>query len=182
MKPNLSQHYSLTVPSPWGGFLLQSNEKVLLSLKFPGQKKNTEEKNTKKKNAGKKSNAKSDKSLPVCLTEAAYLLAKYFQGEKVHLSKLKINDETYTPFQRDVIKELLKTKPGKTLAYGELAVKAGHGRAARAVGSVMSSNPLPIVIPCHRVVCADGSLGNYTCGTAWKKRLLELEKAQSTRK
>ena len=66
---------------------------------------------------------------------------------------------------------------GETLSYGELAAKVGNPGAARAVGTVMSSNPLPLVIPCHRVLGAGGCLGGYSArqGVAMKRRLLEME-------
>lgn len=67
---------------------------------------------------------------------------------------------------------------GQTISYGELATLAGSPRAARAVGSACATNPLPIVIPCHRVVKADGSMGQYTGGVRIKEKLLRLEQGE----
>ena len=93
------------------------------------------------------------------------------------LKKIQKLDLTgYTPFQLKVYAALRKIPEGKVITYGELARKAGYPGAARAVGSAMKKNRLPIVIPCHRVVPADGSLGQYSCGIRWKKFLLEWER------
>lgn len=82
-----------------------------------------------------------------------------------------------TPFQKTVYKELCRVKPGKKITYSELARRIGKEGASRAVGSAMRRNPVPIIIPCHRVVRADGSFGNYSGwgGTKTKKSLLEVE-------
>jgi methylated-DNA-[protein]-cysteine S-methyltransferase len=82
-----------------------------------------------------------------------------------------------TPFQRKVLEQCRRIGYGQTLTYGQLAAKAGYPQAARAVGSVMARNRVPLVIPCHRVVGSSGTLRGYSgCGgTAMKRRLLELE-------
>lgn len=82
----------------------------------------------------------------------------------------------FSPFQTAVYSALLSVPPGSTVSYARLAEMAGHPGAARAVGTAMARNPLPVIIPCHRVVRGDGSLGQYGCGGAlWKQRLLDLE-------
>jgi methylated-DNA-[protein]-cysteine S-methyltransferase len=82
-------------------------------------------------------------------------------------------------FQRRVLNVCRKIPYGTTLSYAELAELAGFPGASRAVGNCMASNNLPILIPCHRVVCSNGSLGSYSApgGTRMKKRLLALELA-----
>jgi methylated-DNA-[protein]-cysteine S-methyltransferase len=80
-----------------------------------------------------------------------------------------------TPFQQAVWKALLKVPYGRVLSYGDLAREAGYPRAARAVGSAMNRNRLPLIVPCHRVVASNG-IGGFGCGLGWKKRLLALEK------
>ncbi len=90
--------------------------------------------------------------------------------------RLKLDLTGYTPFQRRVYAALRKVPAGKTITYGELAKRAGYPGAARAVGSAMRKNRLPIVIPCHRVIQGDGSLGAYSAGVKWKRFLLECEK------
>ena len=66
---------------------------------------------------------------------------------------------------------------GRTMSYAELAAKAGSPNAARAVGNCMAGNRIPLIVPCHRVVCSDGRLGSYSApgGTRMKRRLLDLE-------
>jgi O-6-methylguanine DNA methyltransferase len=76
-----------------------------------------------------------------------------------------------------VLKELAHVPYGQTTTYGALAAKVGHPRAARAVGTVMNRNRIPIVLPCHRVVGANGSLVGYGGGLDRKSALLELEGA-----
>jgi len=80
-----------------------------------------------------------------------------------------------TEFRRDVYRALVTIPPGETVAYGELAAMAGRPGAARAVGSAMAANPLALVVPCHRVIRGDGSLGHYGDCDAWKADLLALE-------
>ena len=74
-----------------------------------------------------------------------------------------------------VIKELTQIPYGKTCSYAELAVRVGHPRAYRAVGSANGKNPLPIIYPCHRVIASNGSLGGYSGGLRIKTALLTLE-------
>lgn len=80
-------------------------------------------------------------------------------------------------FQWKVMQNMLKIPYGKTASYGALATKAGSPRAFRAAGSVCAANPLPLVVPCHRVVTATGALGNYGPGPAMKRQLLRWEGA-----
>jgi len=80
-----------------------------------------------------------------------------------------------TEFQKKVWEELLKIPFGKTLSYGQLAAKTGNPKASRAVGMANNRNPIPIIIPCHRVIGSDGSLTGYAGGLELKKFLLEHE-------
>lgn len=80
-----------------------------------------------------------------------------------------------TEFQQKVWKELLKIKWGKTKTYGEIAAALGNPLLARAVGMACGANPVPIFVPCHRVVAANGALGGFSAGLKWKKLLLEIE-------
>jgi O-6-methylguanine DNA methyltransferase len=86
-----------------------------------------------------------------------------------------------TGFQRRVWEELRRIPHGSTLTYGELAARLGVPRAARAVGQANGRNPIPIVVPCHRVVAANGRLGGFTGGVDIKEFLLGLERARRTR-
>lgn len=80
-----------------------------------------------------------------------------------------------TPFQKKVLTELWKLPKGQIETYKGLARRAGSSRAARAVGTVMKNNPLPLMIPCHRVIASDGGLGGFASGVSVKKKLLVLE-------
>jgi O-6-methylguanine DNA methyltransferase len=80
-----------------------------------------------------------------------------------------------TDFQRAVWRELKKIPRGQTRTYGEIARRIGRAGTARAVGSACGANPVPLFIPCHRAVAANGCLGGFSAGLPWKKLLLGLE-------
>lgn len=101
-------------------------------------------------------------------------LTRYFDGEKVDFGRYKVDLTHYTNFERKVLTAAKKLKCGETITYGNLAEKVGHKNAQRAVGTVMSKNNVPIIIPCHRVIAANG-IGGFTGGVDLKKRLLALE-------
>ncbi|MEJ2719327.1 MAG: methylated-DNA--[protein]-cysteine S-methyltransferase [Deltaproteobacteria bacterium] len=101
-------------------------------------------------------------------------LDEYFGGKRKTFS-LPLDPADGTPFQRQVWERLTEIPFGETRSYAQVAAATGNPRAARAVGSANKRNQIPILIPCHRVVHADGSLGGYNSGTHIKKALLELE-------
>lgn len=86
-----------------------------------------------------------------------------------------VRDPDGTAFQRKVWRVLRAIPAGRTLTYGEVARRAGHPKAVRATGAACGANPVPLFIPCHRVIGAGGSLGGFSSGLAWKKLLLECE-------
>jgi len=83
-----------------------------------------------------------------------------------------------TSFQREVWKAMRQIKPGKTRSYAELAQTIGRPKATRAVGGACGSNPIPLLIPCHRVLAAHQKLGGFSGGLHWKKLLLARESPQ----
>ena len=105
-------------------------------------------------------------------------LRAYFEGDVGRLDALEVS-LAGTPFQRQVWAELRHIPAGRTLSYGELARKLGRPGAARAVGAANGSNPVSLVVPCHRVVAADGTLGGYGWGLPRKEWLLRHEGAVS---
>lgn len=100
-------------------------------------------------------------------------LRQYLKGKRSGF-KTALDLSSGTRFQKAVWKKLLEVPYGEVVTYKELARRVGSPRAARAVGNAMGKNPLPIVVPCHRVLGANG-LGGYSCGMDIKKNLLRLE-------
>jgi methylated-DNA-[protein]-cysteine S-methyltransferase len=103
-------------------------------------------------------------------------LDQYFDGRRRSFD-LSIDLRGAAPFTAQVLEQLARVPYGQTATYGELASRVGHPRAARAVGTVMNRNPVPIVLPCHRIVGASGSLVGYGGGLERKEQLLRLEGA-----
>jgi methylated-DNA-[protein]-cysteine S-methyltransferase len=101
-------------------------------------------------------------------------LDEYFEGVR-HNFDLTIDLRVASDFSRTVLEELVHVPYGRLTTYGALAAQAGRPRAARAVGTIMNRNPIPIVLPCHRVVGATGSLVGYAGGLERKQQLLALE-------
>jgi methylated-DNA-[protein]-cysteine S-methyltransferase len=105
-------------------------------------------------------------------------LRSYFAGEREDFD-LSLAPEG-TPFQQDVWRRLCEIPFGETISYGELARRIGNPQASRAVGLANGSNPIPIVIPCHRVIGSNGNLTGYGGGLPIKEKLLALERKQLT--
>lgn len=113
---------------------------------------------------------RSDELLPYLVER----LESYFSGRREEFpDRLDLSDTT--PFQRSVWQAARKIPYGETRSYGWLAERIGKTGAARAVGQALGKNRLPVIIPCHRVVAADGSIGGFTGGVWMKRRLLGLE-------
>ena len=108
------------------------------------------------------------------LKEAVKQLESYFAGELEEFS-LPL-EPSGTVFMKQVWDALCEIPYGKTASYGEIAERVGRPKAARAVGLANNRNPIPIIIPCHRVIGADGSLTGYAGGLDMKKKLLDLER------
>jgi methylated-DNA-[protein]-cysteine S-methyltransferase len=108
-------------------------------------------------------------------------LREYAAGARVSFQDVLLDLEHLTVFQRRVVKHCRAIAYGKTRSYGELAALSGSPRAARAVGNTMALNRLPIIVPCHRVINSDGSVGNYSGldGQRTKIRLLSMERRQA---
>lgn len=112
---------------------------------------------------------------PILIKAQEQLLA-YFAGD-LRAFSLPLRPHG-TPFQQAVWGQLMRIPYGETRSYGQLASAIGKPGAARAVGNANGQNPLPILIPCHRVIAADGGLGGYSCGVKKKAFLLALESAR----
>jgi methylated-DNA-[protein]-cysteine S-methyltransferase len=108
-------------------------------------------------------------------------LDAYFAGDVAALDSIAVEVNDGTPFQRSVWKCLRDIPAGETVSYGELAVRVGSPQAARAVGMANAANPVPLIVPCHRVVRAGGVLGGYGYGPDMKRWLLRHEARSTSR-
>ncbi|WP_300102273.1 methylated-DNA--[protein]-cysteine S-methyltransferase [uncultured Alistipes sp.] len=113
------------------------------------------------------------------LEQAAREIGEYFEGKRRAFAVPTA--AAGTPFQQAVWNALKEIPYGETRTYGEIARRIGHPRASRAVGQANNRNPLPIVVPCHRVIGTSGALTGYAGGLAVKERLLELERTPRRR-
>lgn len=107
---------------------------------------------------------------------AARQISEYVNGERRSFD-LVLDLEEQSPFRRRVLEELARVPYGETISYGELAERCGRPGAARAVGNAVGRNPVPVVLPCHRVIRSDGTPGEYGGGRERKRQLLRLEGA-----
>lgn len=111
---------------------------------------------------------------PEVLTAAVTQLEQYFARRRTAFD-LPLDLEAATDFQREVYAELVRIPFGRVTTYGELAETVRRPEGARAVGQAVGANPIPILIPCHRVVAAEGRLGGFSAGLAVKAALLRIE-------
>lgn len=148
------------VDSPVGPLHLVARDGVLCRLSMQGQRHAPDP---------AEPGGRGDSALP----EARAQLAAYFAGD-LRAFDLPLHLEG-TPFQRRVWAALCEIPYGQTVSYGELAARVGSPGASRAVGLANGRNPIAIVVPCHRVIAADGTLGGYGGGLERKRHLLDLE-------
>ena len=152
-------HYRY-IPSPIGKLLLAGDESGLHLIGFPQGK-------------GHIAPVGSWEQLDDCFPEAETQLREYFAGQRQHFDLLLA--PAGTDFQRSVLSALQTIPFGETRSYADIAQQVGRPTAVRAVGAANGRNPLPIVIPCHRVIGADGSLTGFGGGLETKLFLLRLE-------
>ncbi len=105
------------------------------------------------------------------------MIEAYLRGQERDL-KAPLDLAIGTPFQRRVWEAARNIPYGVAWSYADLARRAGHPKASRAVGNALGANPIPIVVPCHRIIHADRSIGGFSSGLDWKRYLLELERGQ----
>jgi methylated-DNA-[protein]-cysteine S-methyltransferase len=109
------------------------------------------------------------------------VLGAYFEGEDESLDLPVDLRLVRSDFRRQALSELRRVGPGQVVTYGQLAARVGHHKAARAIGTACATNPVPIIVPCHRVVPGSGGVGSYGGGPALKRALLEFEGAMAPR-
>jgi O-6-methylguanine DNA methyltransferase len=102
-------------------------------------------------------------------------LHSYFEGDVGALDRIAVDPRGGTPFQLEVWRQLRRIPVGTTISYGELAKRVDRPNAQRAVGMANASNPIALIVPCHRVIRTGGALGGYAFGLAYKQWLLEHE-------
>lgn len=103
-------------------------------------------------------------------------ICAYFSGKRVDF-QCEFDFTGKSEFDIKVWKAAMQIPYGSTITYGQLACSIGHPNASRAAGSALGRNPLPVIIPCHRILRSDGGLGGFSAGLNWKIRLLDLEKS-----
>ena len=110
------------------------------------------------------------------LAETGELVKSYFNGLAASFSRLPVSLGNISEFNRKVLKAVSNISYGETRTYKWAAFEAGEKDGARAAGNALNKNPLPLIIPCHRVIQSNGETGGYSAGLQWKLKLLQIEK------
>jgi len=160
----------------WGYFGIAGNKSELVRTCLPTTKERVNRLLLKDLK-----NAEYDRTL---FDELAEQISAYYEGSYVNFDKdIPAALEDFSEFGTAVLNACRDITFGETRSYAQLAEKAGRPGAARAVGGVLARNPLPLIIPCHRVSCSNGGLGGFSAfgGVTVKKKMLELEKTSIER-
>lgn len=155
--------FYIHLPSPIGSLLLVAHSAGLCQITFP-------------QNGGPAAPQPGWREEASAFVEPIRQLHAYFAGD-LETFDLPLSPRG-TPFQQRVWQELCKIPYGETISYGQLARRIGNPNASRAVGLANACNPIPIVIPCHRVIGSNGKLTGYGGGLPIKEKLLALERRQ----
>jgi len=156
----------------WGYFGFAGTEHALCRTHLPGPEP-------------EKIKARLLRNLPAAQFDRALFnavqdgIAAYFAGERIELGpEIPVDLDALNPFNRSVLVACRQVQLGRTISYSGLAKMLGKPTAARAVGNALAKNPLPLIIPCHRIIRTDGKLGGFSAlgGLTLKKRMLELER------
>ena len=158
------------IDSPVGKLMLAATPRGLVRITFP-----VEEPETVLEQLATKVSPRILES-PARLDHVRRELDRYFEG-RLQQFDLPLDWQLTRGFYRKVLRATARIPYGKTRSYGEMAKRAGSPRAVRATGTALGSNPLPIIVPCHRVLRSGGALGGYGGGLEVKQALLELEGA-----
>ncbi len=155
----------------WGYFGLAGTEYGLCRTQLPGLKPE-KIKTPLLKNLPA---AQSDKTFCKNLQEQ---ITAYFEGDYIKFSRdIPLILDGFSSFGISVLKTCREIEIGQTITYGQLAKKSGRPNASRAVGSTLAKNPIPLIIPCHRIIRSDGKMGGFSApgGIILKKKMLKLE-------
>ncbi|MEY2427309.1 MAG: methylated-DNA-[protein]-cysteine S-methyltransferase [Verrucomicrobiota bacterium] len=155
----------LPIPTSDGEFLAHYSERGLCELNFPHRSK------TRGSHINK---VQFPPAVKEWHEQTAKALAAVLAGEEpAHLPPLDLSSGT--EFQQQVWTALLKIRCGQTLSYGQVAAAIGKPKALRAVGGACGANPVPVFVPCHRVLAANHAIGGFSSGLDWKRTLLKRE-------
>jgi len=164
----MSKRNRIMVMTPAGMIGLSLSEKGITGIELPRRGKGS-----CRRAAGVRSVRRESGPSPVG-NRAAMQLRRYFAGERVTFH-LPLDLPQTTDFQQAVWKETAKIPYGETRSYAWIARRIGRPRAARAVGQALGANPVPVIIPCHRVISSAGTLGGFSGGLSMKRYLLGVE-------
>jgi O-6-methylguanine DNA methyltransferase len=152
------------IATPYGNFTAVYSEKGLAGLYFPDRNNQIL--------SGPDAGTKASSKIRGWHRTTSVAVKKIFAGQKAKLPPLDLEG---TEFQKSVWRQLLKISRGSTKSYGEVALAIGKPKAVRAVGSACGANPVPLFVPCHRVLAANKKIGGFGSGLDWKRRLLAVE-------
>ena len=161
------------VDSPFGEMLLAATDRGVVKLALPSHGDRELRPDSVLEQLAKSISPRILES-PARLDPARRELDAYFEGDLKRFS-VPVDWRLSRGFTDKVLHQVARIPYGRTLSYGEVAAKAGNPRAFRAAGSACGANPVPLIVPCHRVVQAGGAPGNYGGGPEMKRALLELE-------
>jgi O-6-methylguanine DNA methyltransferase len=167
MKPPFQIAIQVPLPTPHGDFIAYYSEKGLSALQFPSAR--TSEGPPSPEPVGAKVREWHSLTTQAVLS----ILAGNPPGPFPPLDL-----DSGTDFQRLVWRALLEIPPRETRSYGQVAAAIGHSKATRAVGAACGANPIPLLIPCHRVLAANHKIGGFSAGLYWKRLLLGREEAR----
>lgn len=176
----LMLHYTVFRTS-WGWFGLAGPEGAVSRTCLPVEQRDAAERALL---LGLNSSAGEIRLDPDFLPDLQRRIVAYFKGEPADFrTDPPLALDRLTPFGRQVLNACRNIPPGRTRTYSDLASETGRPSAARAVGGVMAANPVPLIVPCHRVLRTDGALGGFSApgGTATKQRLLRHEQTVPVR-
>ena len=166
-----NQFAELPIPTADGQFVARYSEKGLTKLDFPNAKAFVAPERSEGGQAVRTNGLSAQIRTWHCVTETA--LKSVLAGRTA--KNLPPLDPTGTEFQKRVWNALRKISFGKTKSYGEIARAIGKSTAVRAVGGACGANPIPVLVPCHRVLAANKKLGGFSGGLDWKRTLLARE-------
>ena len=154
----------ISIPTADGNFIAHYSEKGLAGLDFPA----------KKSSRVLSTNLKASVQMLRWHRATADALKQMLAGRAAK-NLPPFDWSGTTEFQQSVWREMLKISTGKTRSYGEVAERIGKPKAVRAVGGACGANPIPVLVPCHRILAANKRLGGFSGGISWKKDLLSRE-------